>query len=164
MKGFVNTVLGLPFEETEAPEWQRLYERRERYRMGIVPKTGLFLTAGVDVQKDRIEVEVVAWGRHKESWLVDYQVIEGDTAPARCLGEAGRCPRPGLAACFRAHPADPGDVRRRGLCNSGRLRLGAAAPAGGLRPGRRRGATAPHRSRGQRAGPGHGAAVVGVEG
>ena len=33
MKGFVNTVLGLPFEEeAEAPEWQRLYERREDYR------------------------------------------------------------------------------------------------------------------------------------
>jgi phage terminase large subunit GpA-like protein len=83
MKGFVNTVLGLPFEEeAEAPEWQRLYERREGYRIGIVPDRGLFLTAGVDVQKDRVEVEVVAWGRGKESWSVDYQVIEGDTARA----------------------------------------------------------------------------------
>jgi phage terminase large subunit GpA-like protein len=34
------------------------------------------------VQKDRIEVEVVAWGRGKESWSVDYHVIEGDTARA----------------------------------------------------------------------------------
>jgi phage terminase large subunit GpA-like protein len=83
MKGFVNTVLGLPFEEeAEAPEWQRLYERRESYRIGVVPEPGLFLTAGVDVQKDRIEVEVVAWGRGKESWSVDYHVIEGDTARA----------------------------------------------------------------------------------
>src|ERR687897_2686711 len=81
MKGFVNTVLGLPFEEeAEAPEWQRLYERREDYRIGVVPELGLFLTAGVDVQKDRIEVEVVAWGRRKESWSVDYRAIEGDTA------------------------------------------------------------------------------------
>ena len=81
MKGFVNTVLGLPFEEeAEAPDWQRLYERREAYRIGIVPERGLFLTAGVDVHKDRIEVEVVAWGRNKESWSVDYLVIEGDTA------------------------------------------------------------------------------------
>jgi phage terminase large subunit GpA-like protein len=81
MKGFVNTVLGLPYEEeAEAPEWQRLYERRESYRIGIVPEGGLFLSAGVDVQKDRIEVEVVAWGRSKESWSVDYRVIEGDTA------------------------------------------------------------------------------------
>ncbi len=83
MKGFVNTVLGLPFEEeAEAPEWQRLYERRGTYRIGVVPEGGLFLTAGVDVQKDRIEVEVVAWGRGKESWSVDYRVMEGDTARA----------------------------------------------------------------------------------
>jgi phage terminase large subunit GpA-like protein len=56
------------------------YERRESYRIGVVPEPGLLLTAGVDVQKDRIEVEVVAWGRDKVSWSVDYQVIEGDTA------------------------------------------------------------------------------------
>jgi hypothetical protein len=37
MKGFVNTVLGEPYEEEfEAPEWERLYERREPYVIGIV--------------------------------------------------------------------------------------------------------------------------------
>jgi phage terminase large subunit GpA-like protein len=58
MKGFVNTVLGEPYEESsEAPEWQRLYERRDVYAQGVVPMGGLFLTAGVDVQKDRLECE-----------------------------------------------------------------------------------------------------------
>ena len=81
MKGFVNTVLGEPYEEEfEAPEWERLYERREKYPIGIVPQDGLFLTAGVDVQRDRLECEVVAWGRNKISWSVDYQVLDGDTA------------------------------------------------------------------------------------
>lgn len=81
MKGFVNTVLGEAYEEeAEAPEWNRLYERREKYRIGIVPEGGLFLTSGVDIQKDRIEIEVVAWNRKKESWSVDYQVLDGDTA------------------------------------------------------------------------------------
>ena len=81
MKGFVNTVLGEPYEEEfEAPEWERLYERREQYPIGVVPVGGLFLTAGVDVQRDRLECEVVAWGRHKISWSVDYQVLDGDTA------------------------------------------------------------------------------------
>jgi len=81
MKGFVNTVLGEPYEEEyEAPEWKRLYERREPYPMGVVPEGGLFITAGADVQKDRIECEVVAWGRNKESWSVDYHVLMGDTA------------------------------------------------------------------------------------
>jgi phage terminase large subunit GpA-like protein len=80
MKGFVNTVLGEPFEEEhEAPEWTRLYERREQYKIGVVPQGGLFLTAGADVQKDRIEIEIVAWGRNKESWSIDYFVLDGDT-------------------------------------------------------------------------------------
>lgn len=78
---FVNTVLGETWAlQGDAPEWQRLYDRREDYRIGTVPKGGLFQTAGVDIQKDRIEREVVAWGRGKESWSVDYQVLEGQTA------------------------------------------------------------------------------------
>ena len=78
---FINTVLGETWAlQGEAPEWQRLYDRREEYRIGTVPHGGLFLTAGVDIQKDRIEMEIVAWGRGKESWSVDYQVLEGQTA------------------------------------------------------------------------------------
>ena len=37
-----------------------------------MPSGGLFLTAGADVQKDRIEVSIWAWGRGLESWLVDH--------------------------------------------------------------------------------------------
>ena len=66
-------------EESEVLR-ERVYERREPYRISTVPEAGLFLTAGADVQTDRVEVEVVAWGRGKESWSVDYRVIEGDTA------------------------------------------------------------------------------------
>ena len=80
---FINTVLGETWAvQGEAPDWQRLYDRREDYKLGVVPKGGLFLTAGIDVQKDRIEAEVVAWGRGKESWSVDYLVYEGPTAEA----------------------------------------------------------------------------------
>jgi len=80
---FVNTVLGETWSlQGEAPDWQRLYDRREDYRIGTVPQGGLLLTAGIDIQKDRIEVEVVAWGRGKESWSIDYQVLDGRTAEA----------------------------------------------------------------------------------
>lgn len=52
MQGFQNTILGETFEaESDAPEWQRLYEARETYPIGTVPYGGLFLTAGVDIQK-----------------------------------------------------------------------------------------------------------------
>jgi phage terminase large subunit GpA-like protein len=45
-----------------------------------MPAGGLLLTAGADVQKDRIEVSVWAFGRGKESWLVEHRVLMGDTA------------------------------------------------------------------------------------
>lgn len=78
IKAFRNTILGETWVETgEAPDWQRLYDRRVAWKPGTVPAGGLFLTAGADVQKDRIEVDVWAWGRGLESWLVDHIVIEG---------------------------------------------------------------------------------------
>lgn len=43
-----------------------------------VPAGGLYLTAGVDMQQDRLEVEIVAWGFGEESWSVAYSVLEGD--------------------------------------------------------------------------------------
>ena len=56
LRTFYNTVLGLPFAEaSEAPAWRALYDRRETYPIGIVPPGVRFLTAGVDVQKDRLE-------------------------------------------------------------------------------------------------------------
>jgi phage terminase large subunit GpA-like protein len=54
-----------------------------------VPRGGLFLTAGADVQKDRIEVDVWAWGRGLESWLVDHIVVEGGPEQAEAWEELG---------------------------------------------------------------------------
>jgi phage terminase large subunit GpA-like protein len=79
-KTFINTQLAETWQERgEAPEHMRLYERAEKY-MGTVPEGVLFLTAGADVQKDRIEVEIVGWGRNKESWSIDYRVFMGETS------------------------------------------------------------------------------------
>ncbi|WP_258182250.1 phage terminase large subunit family protein [Burkholderia multivorans] len=81
IKTFKNTELGETWvEEGEAPDWQRLVERREDYRIGSVPLGGLLLVGGADVQKDRIEVSVWAFGRGKEAWLVEHRVLMGDTA------------------------------------------------------------------------------------
>lgn len=80
LKEFFNTVLGETWKERgDAPEWRRLYDRRESYPVGQIPAGGLVLFAGADVQKDRIEVEIVAYGREMESWSVDYRVLPGTT-------------------------------------------------------------------------------------
>ncbi|WP_412079758.1 phage terminase large subunit family protein [Thalassobacter stenotrophicus] len=79
-----NTLLGETWVESgDAPEWQRLADRRESFPAKI-PSGGLFLTAGADVQKDRIEVDVWAWGRGLESWLVDHVVIPGGPGDPAC--------------------------------------------------------------------------------
>lgn len=79
IKTFKNTVLGQTWQETsEAPDWQRLYDRREDWPRGTVPQGGLFLTAGADVQRDRIEVSVWAWGFDRQSWLIVHRVLEGN--------------------------------------------------------------------------------------
>ncbi len=79
MKVWVNTELGEVWEEPgEQIQEESLLERRELYQ-AEVPKDVLVLTAGVDVQKNRFEVEVVGWGVGKESWGIRYQKIYGDT-------------------------------------------------------------------------------------
>jgi phage terminase large subunit GpA-like protein len=81
LKTFVNTVLGETWKERgDAPDWQRLYHRREPYQIGSVPDPVRFLTAGVDVQKDRWVFEIVGWGEGKRSWSIESGVIPGDTS------------------------------------------------------------------------------------
>ena len=43
------------------------------------------LTAGVDVQGDRLELHVVGWGRDEESWSIDYRV---NVRSSPVMGEA----------------------------------------------------------------------------
>ncbi len=81
LKAFFNTILGETYKEVgDAPEWKNLYQRREKYEIGTVPKQVQFLTMGVDVQKDRLHFEVVGWGNNRESWSIDMGVCLGDTA------------------------------------------------------------------------------------
>ncbi|ALE02875.1 phage terminase large subunit family protein [Bartonella ancashensis] len=78
LQPFVNTVLGEPWEDRsgEVVDPDSLYAQREDY--SLAPSQAVLLTAGIDVQNDRLELEVVAWGRGEESWNIDYQVIPGD--------------------------------------------------------------------------------------
>jgi hypothetical protein len=41
------------------------------------------LPAGVDVQGDRIEVQVVGWGRDEDARVINYRVLWGDPSGPR---------------------------------------------------------------------------------
>ena len=80
LKTWVNTAMGEVWEEKgEAIEDGELMKRREHYGPDI-PMEASTLTAGVDTQDDRFEIEVVAWGKNHESWSIEYHVIHGDPA------------------------------------------------------------------------------------
>jgi phage terminase large subunit GpA-like protein len=79
LKAWVNTSLGETWEDSgEKVDEHDLAKRREIYPE-VVPAGALVLTAGVDVQADRIEVEVVGWAQNRESWTVAYKIELGDT-------------------------------------------------------------------------------------
>lgn len=77
LRTWINTFLGETWEdEGEGVKWEPLMQRREDW--GDFPKECLLVTAGVDIQGDRVEVELVGWGEGEESWSLDYRVIIGD--------------------------------------------------------------------------------------
>ena len=78
LKTWTNTVLALTWDEGEEVIGEDiLYSRRENYGPEI-PMPAAILTAAVDVQKDRLEALVKAWGRGQESWDIDHRIIYGD--------------------------------------------------------------------------------------
>jgi phage terminase large subunit GpA-like protein len=78
LKTWVNTVLGESWEDAaDKVNATPLMQRREDYAP-FVPEGAAVLTAGVDTQDDRLEVEVVAWGADFETWNVDYKIFYGD--------------------------------------------------------------------------------------
>ena len=78
LKVWTNTEMGQTWEEEgEQLEKDVLYKRREKYNCEV-PEDVICLTAGIDTQDDRFEIEVVGWGEGKESWGIKYQVIYGD--------------------------------------------------------------------------------------
>lgn len=89
LKVWVNTSLGETFDEDggEGLEWQQLAARAEPYQPLSVPRGGLLLTAGVDVQGDRLSVAVWAWGVGEESWLIYWTELYGDPTESKVWDE-----------------------------------------------------------------------------
>ena len=82
LKTFVNTVLGETWEEETGAKLgaDGLSERAEFYPAGEIPKGASILTAGVDVQDNRVAIGLYAWGAGEECWLISHTEIYGDPA------------------------------------------------------------------------------------
>ena len=94
LKGFVNTYLGEVWrEQGDSIEDISLISRLEDYTcdtlLSETPPRHALITAGVDVQKDRLECSVVAWGEREEAWLLDHHILPGDTAQTDVWHELG---------------------------------------------------------------------------
>jgi phage terminase large subunit GpA-like protein len=78
LQAFIQTSLAEPWEiRGKRLEVGALSSRLEDFG-GKVPAPVVCLTAGVDVQIDRLEVTVTGWGRGMESWIVDAYNVPGD--------------------------------------------------------------------------------------
>jgi phage terminase large subunit GpA-like protein len=75
---FINTRLGETYEERgQVVTPEGLARRAEQYPDEVPTGVGV-LTAGVDVQGDRLELLVRGWGADEESWLISHHRIYGD--------------------------------------------------------------------------------------
>lgn len=79
LKAFVNTVLGETYSESGQEIVASVIEGRKESYSADVPEGVLVLTGSADIQKDRIETEIVGWGHGMESWGIDYTVLMGNT-------------------------------------------------------------------------------------
>jgi len=79
---FVNDVLAETWEESiQTPKPEGLIAKAEPWDAGKhIPNRVLFTTLAADIQADRIEAQLVGWGKNKESWHLNYWVFPGETA------------------------------------------------------------------------------------
>ncbi|EUK17487.1 phage terminase large subunit family protein [Commensalibacter papalotli (ex Servin-Garciduenas et al. 2014)] len=79
LQTFVNTTLGETFEDRgEGALSELTLARRAEVWAGEVPDGVVLLTAAGDTQDDRVELEIVGWGRNEERWSIAHVVIDGD--------------------------------------------------------------------------------------
>ena len=80
---FLNDVVGEAYQaQGEAPPWEELRDRgaNSDYPRGTIPAGALIVTLGIDCQTDRVEWQLVGWGRAKNRFVIDYGVIPGHVA------------------------------------------------------------------------------------
>lgn len=77
---FWNTVLGRPWvlHLEGTLQYKEFYERRVSYYPDKLPNSIRLITAGVDVQDNRLEIEIVGWGDKYRSHGIIYKTFYGN--------------------------------------------------------------------------------------
>lgn len=85
---FYNTQLALTYRKNTGKQidGETLLARREVWA-AEVPDGVAVLTAGIDVQDYRLEIEIVGWGRDEESWSIEHHVIDGEFSDPKTRAE-----------------------------------------------------------------------------
>lgn len=88
LKAWINTFLAESYEEEALHiNADDIAGRADNYEPTTLPKGVLILTAGVDVQKNRIECEIKGWGTDEEAWGIKHAILDGDTAKDDIWGD-----------------------------------------------------------------------------
>lgn len=85
---FLNDTVGIAYDtKGEAPPWEELRDRASQNdcERRVVPVWCCVLTLGLDCQKDRVEWQLVAWGRDFRRHVVDADVITGHITEKECM-------------------------------------------------------------------------------
>ncbi|MGZ6298746.1 MAG: terminase gpA endonuclease subunit, partial [Parachlamydiaceae bacterium] len=82
LQTFVNTVEGEAFSQNYAEKTnvKDLQGRAEAYALGTAPEKVLLCVCGVDVQDNRLAIEVVGYGHEDEAFVINYMEIYGNPA------------------------------------------------------------------------------------
>jgi len=78
LRVFVNTFLAETWEDQGETVGDIDFQSREDDWGEYIPDPIVVVTAGIDVQDDRLEIEIVGWGRDEESWSLGYKTLYGD--------------------------------------------------------------------------------------
>lgn len=80
LRVWINTYLGQSYEDKgEQIDSFNLAERREDFGAGV-PEETILLTCGVDVQNNRLEFEIIGWGRDDEQYVIKMVTLYGDAS------------------------------------------------------------------------------------
>ena len=84
LKTFINTSLGESWEEKgQSINFEDLLDRRLNYDIKTIPEDVMVLVAGVDTQKDRLEISLVGFARDYECYVIDHRIFWGDPNAAQ---------------------------------------------------------------------------------